>query len=440
MPSSRYLRVASVVAASTVILAATACSSSSSGGGGGTLQVWVRGAGDAQKAYQKLLDSFTAKTGIKTKLFMTLTDFETKVNAAASAHKLPDVVVDDAAQTGAFQSEGIIREVDRSSIAGGNQIADATWNVAKSVSGKYYAVPFSVQANLLFVRKDWLQQLHLQVPKTWDDLAAVAKAFTTGDPNKNGKADTYGIDIPGSTSRGYISWYWSTFLWQAGGDYFTQAGPGKYTSAINSPAAVDAATYFEKFFCTDKTVQPSAVNDVTADANKVFQSGTAGLYLTGPYAYATADATAVKGHYEVVAPPAGPRNAQTLAEATNIFLMAGSKHDDQAKQLAEYMITPEAQQIGMTGVATSTIVRLPVLTSMNAATAHNGDPRWTLAQQLYTSQGHFEPDFLPNWQAFRQATSDALNKLVSTCGDPKAALDGLNGTFQKLLEQQGVSG
>src|SRR5690348_13361296 len=102
MPSSRYLRVASVVAASAVILAATACSSSSSGGGGGTLQVWVRGAGDAQKAYQKLLDSFTAKTGIKTKLFMTLTDFETKVNAAASAHKLPDVVVDDAAQTGAF--------------------------------------------------------------------------------------------------------------------------------------------------------------------------------------------------------------------------------------------------------------------------------------------------------------------------------------------------
>jgi multiple sugar transport system substrate-binding protein len=199
-----------------VILAATACSSSSSGGSGGTLQVWVRGAGDAQKAYQKLLDSFTAKTGIKTKLFMTLTDFETKVNAAATAHKLPDVVVDDAAQTGAFQSEGIIREVDRNSIAGGNQIADATWNVAKSVSGKYYAVPFSVQANLLFIRQDWLQQLHLQPPKTWDDLATVAKAFTTKDPNHNGKADTYGMDIPGSTSRGYISWYWSTFLWQAG--------------------------------------------------------------------------------------------------------------------------------------------------------------------------------------------------------------------------------
>jgi multiple sugar transport system substrate-binding protein len=148
----------------------------------------------------------------------------------------------------------------------------------------------------------------------------------------------------------------------------------------------------------------------------------------------------VKGHYEVVAPPAGPKSAQTLAEATNIFLMAGSKHDDEATKLAEYMITPEAQQIGMTGVATSTIVRLPVNTTINSATAHKGDPRWAIAQQLYTSQGHFEPDFLPNWQAFRQATSDALNKLVSTCGDPKSTLDELFGTFQNLLEKQGVSG
>ena len=441
MLSLRYLRSAVIVSVSFVILAASACSSGSSGGSsGGTLQVWVRGAGDAQKAYQVLLDAFTKKTGIKTQLFMTLTDFETKVNAAATAHKLPDVVVDDAAQTGAFRSMGIVREVDRNSITGGNQIADATWNVAKDLSGKYYAVPFSVQANLLFVRSDWLQKVHQPAPKTWDDVATVAKAFTAQDPNGNGRADTYGLDVPGSTTRGYISWYWSTFLWQSGGDYFKPAGDGKYASTINSPEAVQAATYFERFFCTDHSVQPSAVNDVTADTNKVFQSGTAGLYYTGPYAFATADATTVKGHYTVVAPPAGPKNGQTLAEATNIFLMAGSKRTDGAKQLAEYLITPEAQQLGMTGVASSTIVRLPVNQTINAATAHKGDERWALAQQLYQSSGHFEADYLPNWTAFRQATSDALNKMVASCGDPKSTLDGLNGKFQDLLKQQGVSG
>ena len=74
-------------------------------------------------------------------------------------------------------------------------------------------MPFSAQANVLLIRKDWLDKLGLQPPKTWDDLAKVAQAFTTQDPDGDGKADTYGLAVPGSTSRGYISWYWSSFLY-----------------------------------------------------------------------------------------------------------------------------------------------------------------------------------------------------------------------------------
>jgi multiple sugar transport system substrate-binding protein len=438
--SLRRLRsAAALVAVLAIVAAMTACSSGSSGGSGGALQVWVRGAGDSQKAYQALLAAYTKKTGIKTRLFMTLTDFETKLNAAATAHKLPDVVVDDAAQTGAFRSMGIVSPVDRSAVAGGTAVDPRAWDAAKGADGKYYAVPFSAQANVLFVRSDWLKKLHLQAPTTWPQLAQVAKAFTTQDPDGNGKNDTYGIDVPGSTTRGYISWYWSTFLWQAGGDYVKPAGDGKYSSAISSPQAVSAARYFEQLFCTDKSVQPGALNDVTADTNKVFQSGTAGIYLTGPYAYATSDATGIKGKYVVVAPPAGPAGSSSLAEGTNTFLMAGSHRSDQAKKLAAFMITPQAQKIGMTAVPSSTIVRLPVLKSMSAAAVHQGDPRWTVAQQVYADHGHYEPDFLPNWNAFRQATSDALNKMISTCADPAATLRTLDATFDGLLDQQQVA-
>jgi len=49
------------------------------------------------------------------------------------------------------------------------------------------------------------------------------------------------------------------------------------------------------------------------------------MYFTGPYAYATMDAFPVKGKYIAVAPPTGPGGAQTLAEGTDIFLMAGAK-------------------------------------------------------------------------------------------------------------------
>jgi multiple sugar transport system substrate-binding protein len=429
---------AAAMAAVTVMAGCASSPAASSSGGGGPLEVWIRGTADSQKEYQAIFSAFTAKTKIKVNTFATLTDFETKVNAAAAGHNLPDVVVDDASQLGAFRSEGILQQVNKSSIAGNDQLTDLSWSSAKGSDGNYYAVPFSAQANLLLLRTDWLSKLGLRTPTTWGDLLNVAKAFTTGDPDGNGKADTYGIAVPGSTTRGYISWYWSTFLWQAGGDYFKSAGNGKYSQTIDSPQAVQAAQWFENLFCTNKVVQPGALNNVTTDTNKAFSTGVAGLYFTGPYAYATTDPTSVANKYTAVAPPAGPKNAKTLAEGTDIYLMAGSKHADSAKQLAEYMITPTAQKLGMTASTTATIVRLSVNRTVDAAAVHNNDPRWRLAEQVYQQSGHYEPDYMPNWPAFRQATSNALNAMVAHCADPAAALHTLGGQFTTLLKQQGV--
>ncbi|HEX4725202.1 MAG TPA: extracellular solute-binding protein [Pseudonocardiaceae bacterium] len=400
--------------------------------------MWIRGNADSEKAYQDIFAAFTKKTGIKVTTFATLTDFETKVNAAAAGHTLPDVVVDDAAQLGAFRAEGVLQQVNRNSIAGGNDLTDLAWTSAKGSDGNYYAVPFSAQANILLVRTDWLNKTGDTKPTTWADLLNVAKSFTTGDPDGDGKADTYGVAVPGSTSRGYISWYWSTFLWEAGGDYFHAAGNGKYTETIDSPQAVTAARWFENLFCTDKVVQPGALNDVTTDSNKAFDTGVAGLYLTGPYAYATMDATSIDNKYTAIAPPAGPKNASTLAEGTDVYLMAGSKHTSAAQQLAEYMITPSAQKLGMTAVPSATIVRLSINRTVNTAAVHDNDPRWVLAQQVYQQQGHYEPDYMPNWPVFRQDTSNALNAMVANCADPTAALHALGAQFTTLLRQQGV--
>jgi multiple sugar transport system substrate-binding protein len=439
----RARRVAAALAAAAVALPALAACSSGNGSSpgnadaSGPLKVWARGANDSPKAYQAIFDAFTKKTGIKIEPFFTLTDFETKLTAAATAHNLPDLVVDDAAQLGNFKTQGIIQAVDKSKIAGADQLTPASWDSAKDLKGDVYAVPFSAQANLLFIRSDWLTKLGLQPPKTWDDVVAVAKAFTTQDPDGDGKADTYGLAVPGSTTRGYVSWYWSTFFWQAGGEYFTGSG-GKFSASVNSDAGVQATKWFEDLFCTQKVVQPSALNDTTTETNKAFQTGVAGMYFTGPYAFATMDATAVKGKYTVVAPPSGPANGRTLAEGTDIYLMSGGK-TNAAKKLAEFMITPEAQKLGMSAVPTATIVRLPVNSTVDAAAVHSADPRWTLAAQVFANQGHYEADNMPNWTALRLASSEALNGMLAHCGDPKATLDTLNDKLNSLLKQQGVA-
>ncbi len=45
----------------------------------------------------------------------------------------------------------------------------------------------------ILIRKDWLDNLGLSVPVTTDDYLKVMNAFTFGDPDKNGKDDTYGF-------------------------------------------------------------------------------------------------------------------------------------------------------------------------------------------------------------------------------------------------------
>jgi multiple sugar transport system substrate-binding protein len=104
------------------------------------------------------------------------------------------------------------------------------------------------------------------------------------------------------------------------------------------------------------------------------------------------------------------------------------------------MTTPQAQTLGMTAVPTATVVRLPINKNVDAATVHQGDTRWTLAQQVYTSDGHYEYDSFPNWTALRQLTSNDINSMMANCTSPSSAMSTLNTQFQSMLQQQGIAG
>lgn len=53
----------------------------------------------------------------------------------------------------------------------------------------------------MWIRQDWLDKLGLEVPRTWDEMAAVAEAFVTQDPDGNGEDDTIGILGPGNSDH-----------------------------------------------------------------------------------------------------------------------------------------------------------------------------------------------------------------------------------------------
>lgn len=66
-----------------------------------------------------------------------------------------------------------------------------------SVNGKIYGVYRSRELgrNGVIIRKDWLENVGLETPKTIDDFYTMLKAFKEEDPDGDGKDDTYGIVI-----------------------------------------------------------------------------------------------------------------------------------------------------------------------------------------------------------------------------------------------------
>jgi multiple sugar transport system substrate-binding protein len=399
------------------------------------LEIWVRKppGSAAEKTAKELAAAFTKASGIPTNVTALFDDFETKLQQVAAQKQLPDIVINDTAQLGTMVKQGIVRTVNKKDIAGQDSLTQTSWDAAKGADGKYHAVPFSTQSFALFIRKDWREKLGLGVPTSWSEMDALATAFTTRDPDGNGKADTYGYVVPGSTKRGYTSWYFTSFLWAGGGDFFTEK-KGKFTPAISSPQSVAAVDWFKAQFCTSKTVAPGAVQMETVQAHPVFETGKGGIYFTGPYNMARFDKNLGKDKYEVVDPPAGPKGDTVLAEGTTVYFMAGSKKADQAKQLAEFFLTPEIQKTGMTQPGGGSIVRLPVNKNVDITAVMN-DQRWTDNLRLYNEKGKYLPN-VPGWGTLRQDSAETVNKVISSCGsDAQKELDTLNTKFGETLKK-----
>lgn len=403
------------------------------------LELWIRQTPNSPpaKTAQRLAAAFTRQVGIKTKVVALLEDFETKLQQQAAQRQLPDLVINDTAQLGHMQAQGWVQRVDRAALTVGDRISERSWQAAQAYDGDYYAVPFSAQAFALFVRRDWRLRLHLAEPRSWDDLATMAMAFTKLDPDGDGKNDTHGLVIPGTTKRGYLSWYFTTYLLANGGDFLRADYPGSWSPVISDPEAVGAALWLRDMVCQRKAANPDAVNIDTTRAHDTFEKGLGGIYLTGPYMLPRFVKSMGSEKIEIFQLPAGPNGSHpgALAEGENVYLMAGSRNRAGQVKFAEFAASVTGQMIGMDGDHPGPIVRLPVNQDVNLGAVRT-DARWGIFQQVYETAGVYAPA-VPNWTPFRQAAAETLNTLLADCtADVQQGLHRLAEDYRRELTRQ----
>lgn len=75
-----------------------------------------------------------------------------------------------------------------------NSVINSSSFAGLKVDGKAYYIPGTHHGQdwAMFVRKDWLDKVGMQPPKTAEEFYNVLKAFKEKDPDGNGKADTIG--------------------------------------------------------------------------------------------------------------------------------------------------------------------------------------------------------------------------------------------------------
>lgn len=149
--------------------------------------------------------------------------------------------------------------------------------------------------NEMWIRQDWLDNLGLEAPRTWDELVTVAEAFVTQDPDGNGEADTIGILGPSNSdhmnaiggNQYGLDPLFSRF--QSYPQYWLQDEDGTVKYGSIQPETRTALEKIQKLY-TDKLIDPEML--VRNDSLEPLLAGKVGIFF-GPWwcGYTVADAT-----------------------------------------------------------------------------------------------------------------------------------------------------
>jgi multiple sugar transport system substrate-binding protein len=173
------------------------------GGSGETLTVWNNEfQPDRMAATQDILDEFTEKTGIKTKLVAVPEDqLATLMTNAAAADELPDVVLGTPVQQSQqyaaeeiFDSEAAQAVVDN---LGADTFSEKAIELV-SRDGVATGVPSDGWGQLLIYRQDVFDEAGLEAPQTLDDVMNAAKQL-------DGKGDMVGITLATAGGDGFTA-------------------------------------------------------------------------------------------------------------------------------------------------------------------------------------------------------------------------------------------
>ena len=202
-----------------------------------------------------------------------------------------------------------------------------------------YALPDTQNFFVMFYRKDIMEKMKLQVPKTWDEFLTVTGILQRNKMNtylpytKLGAAFTVNIGAGGLT-------IFPTMLMQRGGSVYNKE---LNATALASPQSIDAFKFWTEFY-TEYSLEQ--------DANfyQKFRVGTMPLGITSYTQYLTIKlgAPEIQGKWGIAPIPGikkedGSIDNSCSGSGTGVSIMKSSKNKDAAWKFVKWWVSADTQ-------------------------------------------------------------------------------------------------
>lgn len=182
---TRFLRVRAVIALGGALAVASAagCSGPASGSGdlrGKTVEVTAVWTGDEQRAFQRVLDAFSRKTGAHVVYTSAGNDIATVLGTRIQGGKPPDVALlpQPGLLTDLAKQHALV-PVDSSVTAEATANYDSIWRQQASIGDTLYGIWFDASnKSLMWYRPKDLRSVGLSPPATWPQLLAACHTLS----------------------------------------------------------------------------------------------------------------------------------------------------------------------------------------------------------------------------------------------------------------------
>jgi len=169
---------------------------------------------------------------------------------------------------------------------------------AYTVEGRLVAFPWFAGGGMLYSSTDLLEKYGLEIPQTWDELAATAKTIQDGE-RAEGNANFWGFVFQGSPYEGLTC---DALEWQV------SSGGGRILSPegvieVNDPASIEIFDQVASW--VGDIVPPDVLSYTEEESRAVWQAGNAAFMRNWAYAYTLgqADDAVIKDKFTVTPLP-----------------------------------------------------------------------------------------------------------------------------------------